>query len=170
VSAAQLLFPQPLPVNILPFLWAVGDKLPAENETGQPPRAIPPDIAVYRRYTEAILRRYTVMSLEAGRVPSLLGRELFRGKVTNYRVSGFDDVVIFVHDVSQCLSRIATEHREIIERLALQQHSLEETSELLSIHRSSIVRRYMIALDLLSQVFLDAGMMECLKSCQEVEM
>jgi len=166
VSAAQLLFPQPLPVNILPFLWAVGDNLPAENETRQPPRAIPPDIAVYRRYTEAILRRYMVMSLEAGRVPSLLGRELFRGKVTNYRVSGFDDVVIFVHDVNQCLSRIGAEHREILSRLALQQFSVEETAKLLHLHPSSVVRRYCNALDLLSQVFLNAGMLETLKSCQ----
>jgi hypothetical protein len=33
------------------------------------------------------------------RAPSLLGREMFRGNVTNYSVQGFDDVVIFVHGV-----------------------------------------------------------------------
>ena len=48
----------------------------------------------YRRYTEAILRRYLRMSLEAGRAPSLLGREMFRGQVTSYRVHSFEDVVM----------------------------------------------------------------------------
>jgi len=32
--------------------------------------------------------------MEAGRAPSLLGREMFRGKVTSYRVHSFEDVVI----------------------------------------------------------------------------
>jgi hypothetical protein len=34
------------------------------------------------------------MSLEAGRVPSLLGQEMFRAKITHYRVESFEDVVM----------------------------------------------------------------------------
>ena len=37
--------------------------------------------------------------MEAGRTPSLLGKEMFRAKVTNVVVRSFEDVVIFVHDV-----------------------------------------------------------------------
>ena len=60
-------------------------------------------MAFYRKYTEGLLRRYVRLSMEAGRAPSLLGREMFRGNVTNYSVQGFDDVVIFVHDVESCV-------------------------------------------------------------------
>ena len=44
--------------------------------------AQPAGCEFYRKYTEAMLRRYMTMSMEAGRVPSLLGREMFRGNVT----------------------------------------------------------------------------------------
>ena len=55
------------------------------------------DLTLYRKYTEAVVRRYGLLSLEAGRVPSLIGRELFRGKVSSYKVQSFEDVVIFCH-------------------------------------------------------------------------
>ena len=63
-------------------------------------------MAFYRKYTEAMLRRYQTMSMEAGRVPSLLGRELFRGHVTSHTVHSFEDVVIYVHDVEKCLAKL----------------------------------------------------------------
>jgi hypothetical protein len=165
-SYPSAFYPQLFPANVLPMLWAVGAELPILQPAEQPLRSVPPNISIYRRYTEAILRRFICMSMEAGKVPSLLGREMFRGKVTNYRVSGFDDVVIFVHDVNRCLSQIGEEHREIISRLALQQYTVGETAKLLGLHTSSVLRHYGVALDLLTQVFLDAGMLEALKSCQ----
>src|SRR5881396_3326590 len=54
---------------------------------------------LYRERTLALLRRYLRISIEVGRLPSLLGRELFRSKVTSYRMGSFEDGVIFVHDV-----------------------------------------------------------------------
>ena len=71
------------------------------------PRALPvrpqPRLAFYRQYTEAMLRRYLKLSMEAGRVPSLIGQDMFRGNVSHCKVSGFDDVVIFIADVNRCL-------------------------------------------------------------------
>ena len=37
-----------------------------------------PDIWLYRERTIALLKRYLRISIEVGRLPSLLGRELFR--------------------------------------------------------------------------------------------
>ena len=56
---------------------------------------------LYRERTVALLRRYLRISIEVGRLPSLLGRELFRSKVTSYRMTSFEDGVIFVHDVER---------------------------------------------------------------------
>src|ERR1700751_4157200 len=72
------------------------------------------EVAFYRKYTEGLLRRYVRMSLEVGRAPSLLGREMFRGNVTNYSVTGFDDVVIFVHDVERCVADLTESQQYLI--------------------------------------------------------
>jgi hypothetical protein len=63
-----------------------------------------PDMWLYRDRTVAILKRYSRLSIEAGRLPSLLGREFFRGHVSHYQVTTFEGVVIFVHDVETCLA------------------------------------------------------------------
>jgi len=73
-----------------------------------PPRAIfkDADIWLYRERTIALLKRYLRISIEVGRLPSLLGRELFRSKVTSYRMSSLEDGVIFVHDVEHTLEQL----------------------------------------------------------------
>jgi hypothetical protein len=53
------------------------------------------DLWPYRRRTVALLRRYGQASVEVGRVPSLLGREFFRSRVSSYTLRNFEDVVIF---------------------------------------------------------------------------
>ena len=62
---------------------------------------------LYRHRTIAMLRRYLRISIEVGRLPSLLGRELFRSTVTSYNMSSFEDGVIFVHDVEHALEQLS---------------------------------------------------------------
>lgn len=125
-----------------------------------------PEMAFYRKYTEGILRRYICMSMEVGRVPSLLGQEMFRGKVTSYCVRGFDDSVIFVHDVARCLERLDDEQQHLISRIALQQYTLGETAELMGLRPRTVVRRYAQAVDRLTRIFLTVKMLELQKCCQ----
>jgi predicted DNA-binding protein (UPF0251 family) len=122
-----------------------------------------PELAFYRKYTEGMLRRYQTMSMEAGRVPSLLGREMFRGKVTSYKVRGFDDVVIFTHDVGQCLKRLTPAEQHLIRRIALQQYTQGETAAMLGVSLRTVVRRYAGALDALTRLFLERKMLEPLE-------
>jgi hypothetical protein len=121
---------------------------------------ITPETAFYRKYTEAMLQRYSVMKLQKGRVPSLLGRELFRGKVTSYKVHGFDDVVIFVHDVEQCMRLLDTEQQKLVYRVAVQQYTFGETAAMLRWSLRSTRRRYNEAIDELTAIFQKRGLME----------
>jgi len=123
-------------------------------------------MAFYRKYTEAMLQRYVRMSMEFGKVPSLLGQEMFRGNVTSYRVESFEDVVIFLHDVDRCLKKLDAEQRHLISRIALQQYSLTETAELLGLKPRTVIRRYGQAVDRLTRIFLMVKMLEPLKACQ----
>ncbi len=99
-------------------------------------------------------------------MPSLLGQEMFSGKVTSYRVESFEDVVIFLHDVGKCLEKLDTEQQHLISRIALQQYSLGETAELMGLKPRTVVRRYGQAVDCLTRVFLSVKMLEPLKCCQ----
>ena len=154
---------------ILPMVWAtaVQEEMRAVVETVTQQQAAP-ELAFYRKYTEAMLRRYMRLSMEAGRAPSLLGREMFRGKVTNYRVHGFDDVVIFVHDVEKCLAKLDEGQQYLIRRIALQEYTQGETAGMMGVGLRTIVRRYAEALDLLTKIFLERNLLEPLKACQGV--
>ncbi len=131
------------------------------------PKRTAPEVAFYRKYTEGMLRRYVRLSLEVGRAPSLLGREMFRGNVTNYSVSGFDDVVIFVHDMERCLEEVVDSHQHLIRRIALQEFTLEETASLLELPLRTVIRRYGRALDALTEIFLERKLLEPSKAGRE---
>ena len=152
MSAAQV---------VLPLVWAVAKSSARHGHA--------PEIAFYRKYTEGMLRRYVRLSMEAGRVPSLMGREMFRGRVTNYRIRGFDDVVIFVHDVERCLGRLAQPQQRLLERIAVQEHTQGDAAELLGLSLRTLVRRYAEAVDDLTEVFLETGLLEPLMECQGSE-
>ena len=156
---------------ILPMVWATAaqqqPELHAVVEVVAQQQAAP-ELAFYRKYTEAMLRRYMRLSMEAGRAPSLLGREMFRGNVTNYSVQGFDDVVIFVHDVEKCLAKLDEGQQYLIRRIALQEYTQGETAGMMGVGLRTIVRRYAEALDLLTKIFLERNLLEPLKACQGV--
>jgi predicted DNA-binding protein (UPF0251 family) len=124
-------------------------------------RALPaPEFAFYRKHTEAMLQRYMKLSLEGGRVPSLLGRELFRGNVSHYEVQGFDDVVIFVHDVESCMKALSPGQQHLVRRIALQEHSQGETAAILGINLRTVIRRYYEALDRLTGMLIERRMLQ----------
>src|SRR5579864_7139819 len=122
---------------------------------------------IYRGRTVAMLRRYMRYSIETGRLPSLLGREFFRAKVTSYTVVTFEDRVIFVHDMEKCLERLDEFSQQIIARHILQEHDQAETGRLLNCAERTVRKYVPIVLDLFSEILLDVGLMERLESDRE---
>jgi hypothetical protein len=134
-----------------------------------------PDLWLYRDRTVGLLKRYMRLSVEVGRLPSLLGREFFRTRVTSYHVSTFEDTVIFVHDVETSLGKLDRFRQEVIAKLVLQEYSQGEVAQLMQCATRTISRHYLEALDELSEIFLRGGILTPLpvserasrKSCQE---
>jgi len=127
---------------------------------------------IYRGRTINMLRQYMRYSHETGRLPSLLGREFFRAKVTAYIVVTFEDRVIFVHDMETCLGKLDEFSRQLIARHILQEHDQAATARLLGCSERTVRTYVPIALDLLSEILLDLGLLERIspkreKSCQE---
>jgi len=120
----------------------------------RPAAATDPDLWPYRDRTVGMLRRYLRLAVEVGRLPSLLGREFFRTRVTSYHTQTFEDTVILVHDVEASLSLLDLIDRTLIGMIVVQEHSHEETAILLHCTRRTVVRRYGEALDRMSEIFL----------------
>lgn len=134
-----------------------------------------PDLWLYRERTVGLLRRYLRLSIEVGRMPSLLGRELFRSRVTSYGASTFEDSVIFVHDVERSLEELNEFERKLIAKVVLQQFSKEEAGRILGCGYRTVERLFPEALDRVSEILLRRGILTGLprskrvvpKSCQE---
>ncbi|GAC1480134.1 MAG: hypothetical protein NVS1B16_11000 [Pseudarthrobacter sp.] len=152
---------------ILPTVWATA-AVPEVMERWLIGPIVPvvPQVAFYRKYTEAILRKYLRLSMEAGRAPSLLGREMFRGKVTSYRVHSFEDVVIFVHDVAKCMEMLGKGQQHLIRRIAVEEYTHGETAEMMGLAIRTVARKYNEALDRLTRILVEVKLLEPMKACQ----
>jgi DNA-directed RNA polymerase specialized sigma24 family protein len=133
-----------------------------------------PDLWIYRARTVALLRKYAKLSVEVGRLPSLLGREFFRTHVTSYHMSTFEDVVIFVHDVERSLERLDPFSQKLMAKIVLLEYTQEETARLMGCGLRTVERNYPEALDHLSDIFLRGGLLRWIEKvepnpCQEVK-
>src|SRR5882672_12133597 len=118
------------------------------------------DMWPYRDRTVALLRRYARASVEVGRLPSLLGRECFRAKVSSYPMASFEDVVIFVHDMETVLLRLNPFQQRLIAMNVLEEYSLREVARLLPCPLRTVEREVPDALDELSRVLLRSGLIK----------
>ncbi len=128
-----------------------------------------PDLWLYRERSIALLKRYLRISIEVGRLPSLLGRELFRSKVTSYRMTSFEDAVIFVHDVERALEQLDDFGKDLVAVIVFQDYSQDEAAEVLHCARRTVCREFPEAVDRVSEFFLDGGLLNRLPSRRPVE-
>jgi len=136
-----------------------------------------PYLCLYRRQTVALLRRFLRTSMETGRLPSLLGREFFRAKVSSWQAATFEDAVIFVHDMERSLEKLDAYEQELIAKIVLQEHSQGDVARMLHSTLRTISRNYARALDHLSEILLAGEILtsfavtkaEAKNSCQEAE-
>jgi DNA-directed RNA polymerase specialized sigma24 family protein len=136
-----------------------------------------PYLCLYRGQTIALLRRFMRTSMETGRLPSLLGREFFRAKVSSWQAATFEDAVIFVHDMERSLEKLDSYEQQLIAKIVLQEHSQAEAARMLHSTLRSISRNYAQALDHLSRILLAGEILkpfavakaESESSCQETK-
>ena len=146
---------------------ATGETLPVEGLFEREPEEVREEERlrrIYRARTTLMLRRYMRYSIEAGRMPSILGGEMFRAKMTAYMVVTFEDRVIFVHDMETCLGKLDEFSRQLIARHILQEHDRWETARLLHCNEKTVRRLTPLVLDVLTEILLDVGLMERLES------
>jgi len=137
-----------------------------EQTTANPKPAREPVItlAFYRKHSERLLRRYLYASMLVGRAPSILGDPVSRGWASSRPVHTFEDAVIFVLDVEKCLDQLGGFDRMLLARLVLQEYSQDEASVMLGMSVRGVNFKFSEALDRLTQLLLDAGLLTIPKS------
>jgi hypothetical protein len=160
----------------LPAIWATGEILQQleilpdeENSTGGESQTDPTpeageslpsiSLAFYRKHTEKTLRRYLYASMLVGRAPAILGEPVGRGWVSSRRVKTFEDAVIFVLDIERCLNKLGVLDRALLSRIVLQEYTHVETASLLGICVRSVSYKYPMALDRLTELLLQSGLL-----------
>jgi len=117
------------------------------------------DLWPYRDRTVALLKRYARASVEVGRLPSLLGREFFRARVTSYSMASFEDVVIFVYDMEQALNKLGALEKKLLAMNVLEEYTQGEIARLLGCTRRWIEFQMPEAIDELSRILLECELM-----------
>src|SRR5260370_681428 len=146
------------------ILQVAASQLPTSRTSADGEAEVGPHLWVYRDRTLAMLRRYLRLSIQLGRLPSLVGREFFRARVTSYRVHTFEDSVIFAHDVERCLELLSMFSQRLIARIVLEDYTQEETAALLGSTRRTIVNRFPQAVDELTEIFLRRNLLRAFPS------
>jgi len=91
---------------------------------------------------------------------ALLGREVFRARVTSYRMGTFEDTVIFVHDIERCLERLDPESQSLIVRMVFQDYTQEEAAATFGCTLRTLTRRFPEAIDRMTQILIDCGLLQ----------
>lgn len=120
------------------------------------------DLWPYRLRTMALLRRYARASVEVGRLPSLLGREFFRSRVTSYTMRSFEDTMVFVTDMERTLDRLDTLDKKLVAMYVLEEYTISEVSRTLGCSERTVERLLHDAIDRLSRFLLGRGLLETL--------
>lgn len=118
------------------------------------------DLWPYRSRTMALLRRYARASVEVGRLPSLLGREFFRSRVTSYSMRSFEDTMVFVTDMEHTLEKLDALDKKLVAMSALEEYTIAEISRTLGRSERTVERLLHDAIDGLSQSLLAHGLLE----------
>jgi hypothetical protein len=111
-------------------------------------------LAFYRSHTERMLRRYLYASMQIGRSPSILSEPIGRGWASSCRVKTFEDAVIFVMDIEQCINHLGSLDRELLSKIVIQEYTQVEAANLLGMSVRAVGYKFPEALDHLTEFLL----------------
>ena len=144
-------------VSPMPFRLTARQREQIETEEAYRAEA---DAMFFRSQTLAIVRHFFEMSTQIGRLPSILGREFFRARVSHHAIPSFEDQVLFVHDVERALLKLEERDAEVIVLVGLFHYTLAEAAALIGRSPSTVCSRYADSIDHLAQLFLEAGLLK----------
>jgi len=117
------------------------------------------DALFFRAQTLAIVRHFFEIASQIGRLPSILGREFFRARVSHHAIPSFEEQAVFVHDVERALGKLSEQDAEVVALVGLFQYSLDDVATMLGRSRGYVVQRFADSVDSLAEMFLQSGLL-----------
>ncbi len=117
------------------------------------------EVLFFRAQALAIVRHFFEIASQIGRVPSILGREFFRAKVSHHAIPSFEEQAVFVHDVEAVLGRLNEQDGEMVALVGLFHYSLDDVARMLGRSRSFVAQHFAASIDRLAEMFLDTGLL-----------
>jgi len=114
------------------------------------------EYAIFRKHTLALLRYYFRLSMEYGRMPSMLGGQVSRARISHYKMHTLEDDTIFLHDLDRCMQQELSEGElRLVAVVVFLEHTFEEASVLLGYSSRQVVRMHAEALNKLTRAFCE---------------
>ncbi len=114
------------------------------------------EYSMFRSHSLKLLRQYLKLSLDYGRIPSVLGGESMRARVSHTRMHTIEDETIFIHDMNRCLEQVLD--REELRLLALvvfMDYTFEEASSQTEYSLRQTYRMFYDMMDRLTCAFFE---------------
>jgi len=116
-------------------------------------------ISYERARTIGLLHRFFRAALLVGRMPSVLGREVFRSRASHVPPRALEDSVVFVCDVERSLARLAPLERRLLAFCVFEDRSEWEAARRFHLSQSDVSRRLGRTLDALHETFCGWGLL-----------
>ena len=139
-----------------PKIECIGRKKRTETEHWESERT---DLQFFRSQTIGIVRHFFEIASQIGRMPSILGREFFRARVSHHAIPSFEEQAVFVHDVERALSKLNETDAEVLALVGLFQFTLDDVATILGRSPSGVAKRYHKSIDHLAEIFLESRLL-----------
>jgi len=117
------------------------------------------DVLFYRSQALATVRHFFEIASQIGRLPSIMGREFFRAKVSHHAIPSFEEQAVFVLDVEAALARLNERDGELVALVGLFHYPMDDVARMLGRSRSYVAQHFADSVDHLAQVFLQTGLL-----------
>jgi hypothetical protein len=117
------------------------------------------DLLFFRSQTIAIVRHFFEIASQIGRMPSIMGREFFRAKVSHHAIPSFEEQAIFVHDVERALNRLEGDAGDMVALVGLFHFTLADVAAMRGRSVTWAGVHYRSAVDQLAEIFLEIGLL-----------
>ena len=125
------------------------------------------EYSIFRSHTLKLLRYYFKLSLDYGRIPSPLGGQGMRSRVSHVKMYTVEDDTIFLHDMSRCMEQELSEMElKIVALVVFMDHTFEQTGGILQYSERQIRRIYPNLLDRLTRAFCKRELLDRLELVQ----
>jgi hypothetical protein len=119
------------------------------------------EFAIFRKQTLGLLRYYFKLSLDYGRIPSVLGGEVMRSRVSHTKMYTIEDDTIFLYDMNRCLEQELSETElRMLALVVFMNHTYEESGAILQYSEKQIRRIFPNVTDRLTRAFFERDFMK----------